>query len=166
MEKRFASDVYKLAQEIKVRPKDAQLRIDMAKLHMDYIQSGLLDESLRDYYWELTLSHLFEAMLAHPSKPELGADFAQLLAQQGLVNEASEVARLVLKKEPSMLQAQLLVLQNLFENAVAGDGTALAAARKTALENNWAVQVPRKRTPGLGATYDLSHFWFGDDKNA
>jgi hypothetical protein len=166
MEKVFAGEVYELAQEIQRRPRDAQLRVEMAKLHIDYIQSGLLDDSLESYYWELTLSHLFEAMLAHPNKPELGVDFAQLLAQQGLIQEAGEVSRLVLKKEPSLLQAQLLVLQSLFDNAVHGDHLALGQARKTALENAWAVQVPRKRTPGLGPTYDLAQFWFGGEADA
>jgi hypothetical protein len=166
MEKKFAGQVYALAQEMKNRPRDAQLRIDMARLHIDYIQSGLLDESLRDYYWELTLSHLFEAMLLHPNKPGLGSDFAQLLAQQGLTNEAGRVAKIVLKKEPSMVQAQLVVLQGLFEEAVAGNTDALRTARKTALENAWAVRVPRKRSPGAGPTYDLTHFWFGDHKDA
>lgn len=166
MEKQFAGEVYALSQEIGQRPKDAQLRIDMAKLHMDYIESGLLDESLRDYYWELTLSHLFEAMLAHPNKAELGADFAQLLAHQNLVQEASSVAKIVLKKEPSLMQAQLLVLQGYFEKAVSGDDAALVTARKTALENSWAVHVPKKRRVGVGPTYDLANFWFGGDDDA
>lgn len=166
MEKKFAGEVYALAQEIKGRPKNAQLRVEMAKLHIDYIQSGLLDESLRDYYWELTLSHLFEAMLAHPNKPELGCDFAQLLAQQNLVQEGAEVASVVLKREPSLMQAQLLVLQGMFEKATGGDQEALTVARKQALENSWAVRVPRKRSPGLGPTYDLAHFWFGGEDHA
>lgn len=163
MEKKFAGEVYALAQEIKERPNDAQLRIDMAKLHIEYIQSGLLDESLRDYYWELTLSHLFQAMLSHPKNTGLGSDFAQLLAMTGLVEEAGTVAAIVLKKEPSLLQAQLLVLQGMFQKATEGDTEALAEARKTALSNGWAVHVPRKRTTGLGPTYDLAHFWFGDE---
>ena len=163
MEKQFAGQVYGVAQDIKLRPNDAQLRIDMAKLHIDYIQSGLLDESLADYYWELTLSHLFEAMLAHPNKAELGSDFAQLLAQQGLLQEASAVANIVLKKEPSLLQAQLLVLQGLFQKALDGDSAALRDARTRSLESAWAVKVPKKRTAGAGPTYDLANFWFGDD---
>lgn len=163
MEKKFAGQVYGLAQEIKEHPNQSQLRIDMAKLHIDYMQSGLLDESLRDYYWELTLSHLFQAMLSHPNNAGLGCDFAQLLAMADLIEEAGTVASIVLKKEPSLMQAQLLVLQGMFEKATQGDPEALAAARKSALENNWAVQVPRKRTVGLGPTYDLAHFWFGDD---
>lgn len=163
MEKEFAGKVYALAQEIKERPDDAQLRIDMAKLHIEYIQSGLLDESLRDYYWELTLSHLFQAMLSHPKNTGLGSDFAQLLAMADLVEEAGTVAAIVLKKEPSLLQAQLLVLQGMFQKATEGDLEALVEARKTALSNSWAVHVPRKRTTGLGPTYDLAHYWFGDE---
>jgi hypothetical protein len=164
MEKAFAGEVYALAQEIKGSPDEFQLKIDLAKLHIDYMQSGLLDESLTDYYWELTLSYLFEAMLAHPGKAELGADFAQLLAMQHLIPEASRVAKEVLKKEPSMMQAQLLVLQELFERAADhGEHDALITARKTALENSWAVSVPNKRRPGMGPTYDLARFWFGEE---
>ena len=164
MEKAFAGEVYALAQEIKEHPQEAQLKIDMAKLHIDYMESGLLDESLSDYYWELTLSYLFEAKLAHPGKPELGADFAQLLAMKSLIPEAGRVAREVLKKEPSLIQAQLLVLQDLFEKSVSEEETtSLSVARKTALENAWAVRVPAKRKPGMGPTYDLARFWFGED---
>lgn len=164
MEKSFAGEVYALAQEIKDNPGEIQLKIDMAKLHIDYMQSGLLDESLTDYYWELTLSYLFEAMLAYPGNPELGADFAQLLAMQDLVPEAARVAKDVLKKEPSIMQAQLLVLQDLFERVVEHrEADALPRARKTALENSWAVTVPAKRRPGMGPTYDLARFWFGEE---
>jgi hypothetical protein len=164
MEKAFAGEVYAVAQEMKDSPSEYQLKIDMAKLHIDYMQSGLLDESLTDYYWELTLSYLFEAMLAHSGKPELGADYAQLLAMQGLVPEAARVAKEVLKKEPSIMQAQLLVLQELFERVAENkEGDALVTARKTALENAWAVTVPGKRRPGMGPTYDLARFWFGEE---
>lgn len=164
MEKQFAGEVYSLAQEIKEQPGDAQLKIEMAKLHIEYMQSGLLDESLADYYWELTLSYLFEAMLAHPANAELGSDFAQLLSMQGLVPEAAQVAKQVLKKEPSLMQAQLLVLQDLFEQSVSEARLeTLNTARKTALENAWAVRVPNKRKPGMGPTYDLARFWFGDE---
>jgi hypothetical protein len=164
MEKAFAGQVYGLAQEIKENPDEFQLKIDMAKLHIDYMQSGLLDESLTDYYWELTLSYLFEAMLAHPAKAELGADFAQLLAMQNLIPEASRVAKEVLKKDPSIMQAQLLVLQELFERVTdQSEPDALVTARKTALENSWAVKVPAKRRAGMGPTYDLARFWFGEE---
>ena len=167
MEKQFAADVYSLSTEIADHPKDPALRIEMAKLHLNYIESGLLDDSLRDYYWELTLSHLFEAMLSSPQNPELGADFAHLLALQGLVDEASTVASVVLKKEPSLVQAQLLVLRAHFERATGGkDDGALMTARKTALENSWAVRLPRKRVGGQTTTYDLTHFWFGGEERA
>lgn len=164
MEKEFAGKVYGLAQEIKESPKDSKLRVEMAKLHIEYIQSGLLDDSLTDYYWELTLSHLFEAMLGHPGSPELGSDFAMLLAQQELIQQAAKVAQVVLKKDPSLLQSQLIVLQAMYTRAVnEGQPEALASARKKALEANWAVRVPAKRRPGMGPSYDLAHFWFGGD---
>lgn len=167
MEKRFAADVYSLNTEIAENPNDPTLRIEMAKLHLNYIESGLLDDSLRDYYWELTLSHLFEAMLSAPQKPELGADFAHLLALQGLVDEAAVVASVVLKKEPSIVQAQLLVLRAHFDRATEGkEPEALMTARKVALENSWAVRLPRKRVSGQATTYDLTHFWFGGEERA
>jgi hypothetical protein len=163
MEKIFAARVCSLQQEIHLNPKRASLRVEMAKVHLDYIQSGLLDESLRDYYWELSLAHLFEAMLARPQCAELGADLAQLLAIKGLIAEAGAVATVVLKKNPSMLQAQFLVVQSMYEKALEeGSTQGLLAAKRTALESAWAVKLPKKRTAGLGPTYDLAHFWFGD----
>lgn len=166
MEKEFAGEVYVLSEEIAQRPTDAQLRVEMAKLHINYMNSGLLDESLSEYYWELTLSHLFEAMLSHPDKSELGSDFAQLLATQGLVQEASTVAKQILKKDPSLIQAQLLVLRSLFEGVDSDDTSGLIEAHKTSLENAWAVRVPKKRSQGIGPTFDLANFWFGGSENA
>ena len=163
MEKVFAAEVYALQQEIHLHPKRASLRVQMAKLHLDYIQSGLLDESLCDYYWELSLSHMFEAMLARPQCPELGADLAQLLAIKGLIAEAGAVASVVLKKNPAMLQCQLLVVQSLYEKALEeGSSQGLLGAKRAALESAWAVRLPKKRSAALGPSYDLAHFWFGD----
>lgn len=163
MEKEFAARVYALQQEIHLHPKRAALRIEMARLHLDYMRSGLLDESLCDYYWELSLSHLFEAMLAAPQQPELGADLALLLAEKELVAEAGAVASVVLKKNPGMQQAQLLVVRAAYEKALEEGSTAgLLAAKRTALESAWAISLPKKRSSALGPTYDLAHFWFGD----
>lgn len=163
MEKEFAARVYALQQEIHSHPKRPGLQVEMARLHLDYMRSGLLDESLCDYYWELSLSHLFEAMLSAPQNPELGADLAQLLAEKAMTTEAAAVASVVLKKNPGMQQAQLLVVQALYEKALEEGSTAgLLSAKRTALESAWAIRLPKKRTPGLGPTYDLTHFWFGD----
>lgn len=163
MEKEFAARVYALQQEIHLHPKRATLRVEMARLHLDYMRSGLLDESLCDYYWELSLSHLFEAMLASPQHPELGADLAQLLAEKELVAEAGAVASVALKKNPGMQQAQLLVVRALYEKALEEGSTAgLLSAKRAALESAWAITLPKKRRSVLGPTYDLAHFWFGD----
>ena len=75
-------------------------------------------------------------------------------------------AKLILKKDPSLIQAQLLVLRTLFEQATDGDWSALSEAHKVSLENAWAVKVPKKRVQGLGPTYDLANFWFGGSENA
>jgi hypothetical protein len=163
MERAFASQVCQLQEEIHLHPRRASLRVAMAKLHLDYVQSGLLDESLHDYYWELTLCHLFEAMLVTPQRPELGADLAQLLALQGLYERAGAVATVVLKKNPAMLQAQLLVVQSLYERALRDDNpSGVLLAKRAALESAWAIHLPKKRTATLGPAYDLAHFWFGD----
>ncbi len=162
-EKGFAARVFALQQEIALHPRRASLRVDMAKLHLEYLQSGLLDDSLCDYYWELSLSHLFEAILAAPGHPELGADLAQLLAIRGLVAEAGAVASQALKKNPALLPAQLLVVQAMYEKALEeGSTSRLLAARRSALESAWALKLPRTRGNDLGLTFDLAHFWFGD----
>ena len=167
MEKQFAARVYALQEEIHENPERPSLRVEMANLHLDYIQSGLLDESLRDYYWELTLSHLFEAMLAYPQRVELGVDVAQLLAIKGLTDEAGTVATEVAKKDPSNLQAQFLVIQALYERALKeGSSDGILSAKKVALGSAWAVRIPKKRAPGLGPTFDLAHFWFGGAPDA
>ncbi len=167
MEKLFAAKVYALQEEIHENPERPSLRVEMAKLHLDYIQSGLLDESLREYYWELTLSHLFEAMLAYPQRVELGVDVAQLLALKGLSDEAGSVAMEVTKKDPSNLQAQFLIIQALYERALKENSSeGILSAKKVALGSAWAVRLPKKRAPGLGPTFDLAHFWFGDASDA
>ncbi len=163
MEREFAARVYALQQEIAEHPKRASLRVSMAKLHTDYMQSGLLDESLREYYWELSLSHLFEAMLTSPQNAELGADLAQLLNLQGLSEEAGAVATVVLKKDPGKLQAQFVAVQAIYDKALREENLqGVFSARKTALESAWAVKLPKRRTPGQGVSYDLAHFWFGE----
>ncbi|MGE0488256.1 MAG: hypothetical protein AB7S38_03465 [Vulcanimicrobiota bacterium] len=166
LEKEFAGRIYRIEADMKAQPARTELRIDLAREYLRYIDSGLLDEGLRDYYWELTLAHVFEAMLAHPRGEELAVDVAHLLHMQGLYKSATRVAQAALKRAPESLQGQLLVLQTMVDQAQAeGKYTLLREARTRALESAWAVPVPKKREAGAGPTFDLAHFWFEGRKS-
>lgn len=161
MERDFNSRIYGLGAEIKAKPAHTELRLELAKVYLEYIESGLLDESLRDYYLELTLAQVLEAMLKHQYAQELAVDVAHLLHYHGLYREASSVAQAALKRDPANLKGQLLVLHAMFERAQEqARPTLLKEAKTRALESGWAVHVPKKRSAGLGPTFDLANFWF------
>lgn len=163
LERGFAARFFELAQQSQENPRGLGPKLELARLHLEYIQSGLLDDLLEEYYWEIALGHLFEALLARPQHPELGADLAQVLALRGLVREAGQVATVVVRRQPSLLQAQLLILESLYQQALESqDPGLLLSAKRTALESAWAVSLPSTRSRDGGSTYDLAHFWFGD----
>ncbi len=166
LEKQYSDKIFRTENDLKANPARTELRIELARHYLDYLESGLLDEGLRDYYWELTLSQVFEAMLTHPRGEDLAVDLAHLLQLMGLHKEATEIAEAALKKDPKNLQGQLLVLQTMVERAQAeGKPSLLKEAQRRALESAWAIRVPRKRQPGLGPTFDLAHFWFEGRKS-
>ena len=155
----YSGPIFALTRELRAFPHRTELRVDLAKLYLEYRDSGLLDESLEDYYWELTLGHVLEAMLSHSHGDIMAIDLARLLHEAGLVEEAIEVAEPNLKKEPGNLKGQLLLLQSLVEKGQSEDPRAFNEARRYALEKAWAVRVPKHKTAG-DETFDLGNFWF------
>lgn len=166
LETHFSGQIFAISQELEVSPHRTELRIELAKLYLDYRASGLLEEGLEDYYWELTLGQVLEAMLRHPGGQVLTVDLARLLHDRDLIDEAAVVAEAGLKKDPHSIHGQLLVLQSIFQNAQKHeDPTLFAAAKKRALESGWAVRTPKKS--GGDPTHDLAKFWFeGREKGA
>lgn len=159
LEGHFNSRIYQLSSELEVAPHRAELRLELAKVYMEYRDSGLLEQELEHYYWELTLAQVLEAMLARPGE-RLTLDLARLLHEGGLTSEASAVAEVGLKREPSNIPGQLLVLQSIVEQAQQEQNPDLfRAARKRALESSWAVRVPRNPTH-QDPTFELAKFWF------
>ncbi len=166
LESRFSNRIFALSQELEVNPHRAELRLELARLYLDYRESGLLEEGLEDYYWELTLSQVLEAMLAHPGGGVLTVDLARLLHDRGLVEESAAVAEAGLKKDPHSIHGHLLVLQAIVHRAQdQEDPGQFNIARKRALESAWAVKPPKKIASD--PTHDLAKFWFqGRDKGA
>lgn len=155
----YTGPIFALTQELRTFPHRTELRLELAKLYLEYRASGLLDESLEAYYWELTLGNVLEAMLTHSHGDVLTIDLARLLHEAGLTEEAIEVAELSLTKEPNNLHGQLLVLQSLVEKGQSGEPGAFNEARRRALETAWAVRAPKSKTAG-DPTFDLANFWF------
>lgn len=163
----FSGRIFAISQELEASPHKAELRLELAGLYLEYRESGLLEEGLEDYYWELTLSQVLEAMLAHPGGGVLTVDLARLLHDRDLVDESAAVAEAGLKKDPHNIHGQLLVLQSIVQNAQEKqDPNLFSAARKRALESAWAVKTP-KRTSSGDPTHELAKFWFeGREKGA
>ena len=161
LEGRFNARIYEISSELEAAPHRTELRLDLAKVYMEYRQSGLLEEELEEYYWELTLAMVVESMISRPqASGALTLDLARLLHEGGLIKEAAAVAEVGLKREPSNIPGQLLTLQAIVEEAQSEqDPSLFRAARKKALESGWAVRVPRKPAHH-DTTFELAKFWF------
>lgn len=165
LEARFNARIYELSSELEATPHRAELRLELARVYIEYRDSGLLETELEQYYWELTLAQVLEAMLARPGE-SLTLDLARLLHEGGLTSEAAAVAEVGLKREPANIPGQLLVLQSLFEQAQSQqDPRLFRAARKKARETGWAVRLPR-HPAHHDATFELASFWFGGKVDA
>ena len=167
LESQFSNRIFEISRELEVSPHRAELRLELARLYLEYRESGLLEEGLEEYYWELTLAQVLEAMLTHPGGSVLTIDLARLLHEGHLIDEAAAVAEARLKKDPYNLNGQLLVLQTMIQNAQNRNDPALfAATKKRALESAWAIRAPKRTGPG-DPTHDLVKFWFeGREKGA
>jgi len=163
LEKDYAKRIYQLHESTRAQPRDPVLRLEIAQLYLEYTRSGLLDGPLQDYYWELTLAQVFEALLGAPNRPELWIDMAYVLHARGLSREAEQVLGEALNREPGNLRGQLLLLECLVTRAQAeGKPELLTQARKRALETAWAVRLPARREGH--PLFDLGQFWFGRHK--
>lgn len=159
-EREFATKIYQLKERLNYRPDDPSLRVELAKLYYDYTNSGLLDDSLEEYYWEMTLAQLFEAMRHEHNRLDLVVDMARLFLSRKMYEEAEAAVEDVLRKEPSNLDAQLVMLESLAQRAQRdGNPLLLQQARIRALESAWAVKVPKTREQH--PLYQVAQFWFG-----
>ncbi|MEW6277759.1 MAG: hypothetical protein AB1758_03975 [Candidatus Eremiobacterota bacterium] len=165
LQQEFAVRIYQLTEKRRYRPDDADLSVSLASVYCDYIDSGLVEEGLEDYYWELTLAHLFEAMVADPSNTRMPVRMAALLRSRGLFQESLQVLEGTLQRHPGDVGAHLLLLEALYEGGQgAGQAGMARQVRKRALESGWAVKLPRKREGQVLS--ELAHFWFGARENA
>lgn len=159
-ERDYATRIYDLKEQTNALPDNVTLRVELARVYFDYTHSGLLDESLEDYYWEMTLAQLFEAMRLESNRQDLVIDMARLFLGKKMYEQAQAAAEEVLRREPSNLDAQLTLLESLVERAQRdGDMQLLQQARVRALESAWAVKVPRTREQHT--LYQVAQFWFG-----
>jgi hypothetical protein len=164
-ERDFATRIYHLKETLTYRSEDVGLRVELAKVYYDYTNSGLLDESLEDYYWEMTLAQLFEAMRLEANRQDLVVDMARLFLMRQMYREAEAAVEDVLRKEPSNLDAQLLMLECLTERAqVEGNPYLLQQARLRALESAWAVKLPKSQEQH--PLFKVAQFWFGRTRHA
>lgn len=164
-ERDFATRIYHLKEQLAYRPQDVGLRVELAKVYYDYTYSGLLDDSLEDYYWEMTLAELFEAMRLESNRQDLVVDMARLFLMRQMYREAEAAVEDVLRKEPSNLDAQLLLLECLTERAqLEGNPHLLQQARLRALESAWAIKLPKSQEQH--PLFKVAQFWFGRTRTA
>ena len=161
MEKEFGQKIFQVHEQLRYRPNDPGLRVELAKLYLGYTESGLLDGSLEDYYWELTLAQLFEAIrYDETNRRELVVDLARMFLVKGLYREAQSIVEEVVRREPSNVAAQMLILESMVERAQKENNPELVAqARRHARENSWAVRVPARRENS--PNFEVAQFWFG-----
>jgi hypothetical protein len=156
----YATRIFHLKEQLRYAPDDVGLRVELAKVYYDYTNSGLLDESLTEYYWEMTLAQLFDAMRLEHSRLDLVVDMARLFLMRDMVLEAEAAAQDVLRKEPANLDAQLVLLECLTARAQEeGNPYLLQQARVRALESAWAIKLPRSREQH--PLYKVAQYWFG-----
>lgn len=158
-EREFAHRIFEAKEMLAYRPQEAALRVELARVYYAYVNSGLLDDSLEDYYWEMTLAQLFEAMRLESTRLDVVVDMARLFLMRQMYREAEAAVEDVLRKEPGNLDAQLVYLEALVERAQdEGNPWLLQQARMRALESAWAVKLPKTREQH--PLHESARFWF------
>lgn len=163
MEREYALRIFRLQDQLTARATEAPLRIELAKVYLEYTESGLLEGALYDYYWELTLGQVLEAILLDPSRRDLLLDLARLFTARRRYAEAQRILEEIVGRERTNLKAQLLLVECLMERAQRENKPELLTqARRRALESAWALRVPPVSSP----LHALARFWFGREKAA
>lgn len=164
-EREFATRIFQMQEQVSLHPREASMRVELAKVHYGYVTSGLLDDSLEDYYWEMTLAQLFEAMRLEANRVDVVVDMARMFLLRGMFLEAEKAVEDVLRKEPGNLDAQLVLMESLVERAqVESNPLLMQQARLRALETAWAVKVPRTREQH--PLFEAAQFWFGRNRSS
>jgi len=159
-EREFATRIFQMQEQVSMHPEEASVRVELAKVYYGYVTSGLLDDSLEDYYWEMTLAQLFEAMRQEANRFDVVVDMARMFLLRGMFLEAEKAVEDVLRKEPGNLDAQLVLIESLVERAQAESNPLLIQqARLRALESAWAIKLPKTREQH--PLFEAAHFWFG-----
>ncbi len=163
MEREYALRIFRLQDQLIARATESSVRIELAKLYLEYTESGLLEGALQDYYWELTLGQVLEAMLLDPTRRDLLLDLAKLFHARRRYPEAQRLLEDIVSRDRSNLKAQLLLVECLMERAQRENRPELLTqARRQALESAWTVRIP----PASHPLHALARFWFGRDKAA
>ena len=163
MEREYALRIFRLQDQLSARADAGPLRIELAKLYLEYTESGLMEGALLDYYWELTLGQVLEAMLLEPTRRDLLLDLARLFSARRRYPEAQRILEDIVGRERGNLKAQLLLMECLMERAQSENKPELLLqARRRALESAWALRLP----PASHPLHALARFWFGREKAA
>lgn len=165
LQRNYVVRIYQMTEQLRYRTETAALQANLAALYNEYMKSGLMEEGLGPYYWELAVAHTLEAMAADPKNLKLPVLLASLFRDRGLHKESLTVLESCMSRHPGDLGSLLLYLEDLFEEGQKNDRiNFVRAVRKRALESGWAVKLPRKREGH--AISELAHFWLGVRDNA
>ncbi len=160
LQRSYVIRIYQMTEQLRYRTEIAGLQASLAALYHEYLQSGLVEEGLEPYYWELAVAHTLEAMAADPANLKLPVLLAALFRDRGLHKESLTLLESTMTRHPGDLGSLLLYLEDLFEEGQKTDRLDFVrAVRKRALESGWAVKLPRKREGN--AISELAHFWLG-----
>ncbi len=160
LQRSYVVRIYQMTEQLRYRTETAGLQASLASLYHEYMKSGLMEEGLEPYYWELAVAHTLEAMTADPKNLKLPVLLAALLRDRGLHKESLTLLESTMARHPGDLGSLLLYLEDLFEDGQKNEQLGFVrAVRKRALESGWAVKLPRKREGH--AISELAHFWLG-----
>ena len=160
LQEKFCLRIYQAVQAERLAPESVETHLALVQCYWEYLESGLLDSTLEDYYGSLAITGLERTLKLRPEHDQSRVRLGRLLQRRGRHAEAERVFRTMILDRPQSLEAHLGVLEVLFRE---GQGTVIGPFRDALAEARIRAVVP----PDLTAEQrELVDYWLQRSESA
>ncbi|NOZ01767.1 MAG: hypothetical protein GXP54_07745 [Deltaproteobacteria bacterium] len=118
MEMEFNDRIYRLVREVERSPTRIEYHIDLARIVLDYMDTGLLDESMAGHFGEIGLRALDKASMVGADDRRINLYMGLLLQKLGRTKEAEAALRKYVETSPEDADAMLTLAEITYELGV------------------------------------------------
>ncbi len=158
LQERFCVRIFQAQEALRLDADNVEAHVELARCYSKYVDSGLLDQTLVDYYVDLAIAQIERTLAREPAALDLRFRLAELFRRRGYLLFARQWYEDILSQYPRNVEAHLGRL-----DAMLAEGTPDRAALDHGSTFWEALQDARSRAdirPDLPpAVRDLAEFW-------